>query len=120
MHSSRIAEIEVRLDAIEAERKALAEELVRLRANGFLLKEQLPKTGGGPCVVPQTSTEKVALFLKLFCARESVFPRLWENSRTGRKGYAPACRNEWTRGVCGKPKVKCSECPHQAFPPPNA
>jgi len=24
-------------------------------------------------------------------------------------------RNEWVRGVCGKPQVKCGECPNQAF-----
>lgn len=28
----------------------------------------------------------------------------------------PACNNEWRSGVCEKPKVKCSECPSQAFP----
>ncbi|NJO33943.1 MAG: hypothetical protein HC869_13190 [Rhodospirillales bacterium] len=27
------------------------------------------------------------------------------------------CRNEWARSVCGKPQVKCSECPNQAFQP---
>lgn len=26
-------------------------------------------------------------------------------------GYSPACRNEWVRGICGKPQVKCGECP---------
>ena len=30
-------------------------------------------------------------------------------------GYAPACANEWVQGVCEKPRVKCGECPHQAF-----
>ena len=27
------------------------------------------------------------------------------------------CRNEWVRGVCGKPLIKCGECPNQAFVP---
>ena len=27
------------------------------------------------------------------------------------------CRNEWVRGVCGKPQAKCGECPNQAFIP---
>jgi hypothetical protein len=57
----------------------------------------------------------LALFLKLFRARESVFPKLWENRAKGIKGYSPACKNEWVRGVCGKPQMKCSECPSQAF-----
>src|SRR5690606_23685476 len=66
--------------------------------------------------VPQTPDEKVDLFLKLFRCRESVYPKLWENSAKGTKGYSPACRNEWVRSVCDKPKVKCSDCPNQAFP----
>ena|ERR1019366_6872713 len=43
------------------------------------------------------------------------FPVRWENRNTGKSGYAPACANEWVRGVCGKPQVKCGECPNQAF-----
>src|SRR3989338_3656906 len=66
--------------------------------------------------VPTTADEKVELFLRLFRCRESVYPKLWENRAKGTKGYSPACRNEWVRGVCGKPQVKCSECPSQAFP----
>ncbi len=32
-------------------------------------------------------------------------------------GYSPACHNEWVRGICKKPQVKCSECLHQGFIP---
>ena len=64
---------------------------------------------------PSTAGEKVALFRSLFRGRDDVFPKLWVNPRTDRKGYAPACSNEWVRGVCEKPRVKCSECPNQAF-----
>jgi hypothetical protein len=28
---------------------------------------------------------------------------------------APACANEWVRGVCEKPRVKCAECPNRRF-----
>ncbi len=66
---------------------------------------------------PVTSAEKVALFRSLFRGREDIYPKFWSNARTGRKGYAPACANEWVRGVCEKPRVKCGECPHQAFLP---
>jgi hypothetical protein len=41
----------------------------------------------------------------------------WENLKTGKSGYAPACHNEWKPGICHKPRVKCSECRHQAFVP---
>ena len=64
---------------------------------------------------PSTAGEKVALFRGLFRGRDDVFAKLWVNPRTDRKGYAPACANEWVRGVCEKPRVKCSECPNQAF-----
>ena len=49
--------------------------------------------------VPTTADEKIALFKRLFRGREDVFPRLWENARTGKKaastnsrGYANASR----------------------------
>src|SRR5439155_1362889 len=58
-----------------------------------------------------------ALFRSLFRGRDDIYPRFWTNARTGRKGYAPACGNEWIRGVCEKPRVKCGECPNQAFLP---
>ncbi len=66
---------------------------------------------------PATPAEKVALFRRLFRGRDDVFAKLWVNPRTDRKGYAPACANEWVRGVCEKPRVKCGECPNQAFVP---
>ena len=60
---------------------------------------------------------KIALFRSLFRGREDVLPRRWENPKTGKAGYAPMYRNEWVRGVCGKPQVRCIECPNQAFIP---
>jgi len=64
-----------------------------------------------------TPGDKVALFLRLFRGLDNVYPKLWQNHKTGKKGYSPACANEWVRGVCEKPRVKCGECPNQAFPP---
>lgn len=61
--------------------------------------------------------EKIALFRSLFRGREEVHARRFENARTGRSGYAPACGNEWVRGVCEKPRVKCGDCPHQSWLP---
>jgi hypothetical protein len=61
--------------------------------------------------------EKIALFRSLFRGREDVYPRRFESRKTGKAGYAPACANEWVRGVCEKPKIKCAECPHRRFLP---
>lgn len=58
--------------------------------------------------------EKIALFQGIFRGREDVFARYWESRRTGRKGYSPACRNEWKEGVCFKP---CSNCRNKDYIP---
>ncbi len=54
---------------------------------------------------------KIALFRSLFRGREDVYPRRFESRKTGKFGYSPACANEWVRGVCEKPRIKCAECP---------
>jgi len=64
-----------------------------------------------------TPADKIALFRSLFRGREDVFPRRFENAKTGKSGYAPVCGNEWARGLCHKPKVKCAECPARDFLP---
>lgn len=60
---------------------------------------------------------KIALFTSLFRGRQEVHARRFENPRTGRTGYSPACGNEWTRGICEKPRIKCGDCPHQRWLP---
>jgi hypothetical protein len=60
---------------------------------------------------------KLLLFERLFQGRPDVFPKHWENTK-GRSGWAPCCANEWEPGVCEKPRVKCGECPNQAFVAP--
>jgi superfamily II DNA or RNA helicase len=60
-------------------------------------------------------TDKVNLFLRLFRGRDDVYPKRWQNQKSGKNGYSPTCANEWVRGVCEKPRVKCGECSNQAF-----
>jgi superfamily II DNA or RNA helicase len=109
-------------DRIEKEAARLARLEVDVEATKARLKElraHLPAASDAPLLLPKGPTvrDKVALFKSLFRGREDVFPRLWENPRKGTKGYAPACFNEWVQGVCEKPRVKCGECPNQAFIP---
>jgi superfamily II DNA or RNA helicase len=66
---------------------------------------------------PRTTADKIRLFRERFRGREDVFPRRWESARSGKSGYSPACANEWARGLCGKPKTRCSECSSKAFLP---
>jgi len=62
---------------------------------------------------------KIALFQGLFRGRQDVYSRRFESRKTGRAGYSPVCGNEWVQGICEKPRIKCSECPHQRFLPVN-
>ncbi len=66
--------------------------------------------------VPRTNDEKVALFRQLFQGREDVFPTRFE-SKKGKSGYSPACKNKFAPGLCDLPKVKCGDCKNQAFTP---
>ncbi|HEX5241682.1 MAG TPA: DEAD/DEAH box helicase family protein, partial [Tepidisphaeraceae bacterium] len=64
----------------------------------------------------RSSTQaKIALFRSLFRGRDDVYARRFENRKTGRGGYAPACANEWVPGVCEKPRIKCAQCPQRRF-----
>jgi len=60
---------------------------------------------------------KIACFRSLFRGRADVFPLRFESRKTGRAGYSPACANEWIRGVCEKPRVRCADCPNQSWIP---
>jgi superfamily II DNA or RNA helicase len=64
-----------------------------------------------------SSQAKIALFRSLFRGREDVYARRFESRKTGKTGYAPACVNEWVRGICEKPRIKCAECPNRRFLP---
>src|SRR5271170_1332359 len=95
---SEIAQIRERLAELDAERASLEGRLAALASEAAA-----PPWLGTPDAKRVTNTspapEKIALFRKLFVGREDVFPLRWENGRTGRAGYAPACANEWVKGI---------------------
>src|SRR5688572_8049759 len=72
---------------------------------------------GQPLNQRSPAAAKIAVFRSLFRGREDVYPRRFESRKTGKSGYAPACANEWVRGVCEKPRIKCAECPNRRFLP---
>ena len=116
---NEIKYVRARLRALETEQLALRdrlEELERQRA-GFDAPSSALNLATPPVTMASSSFAKVALFRRLFAGREDVFPIRWENWKTGKSGYAPACANEWVKGVCNKPRIKCGECPNQAFIP---
>ena len=116
---ARITELVARLTALERERAEILAEINTLRSvwneEAAAIKAVPSANAGDPIDRNSTIEKKIALFRRLFRGRSDVFPIRWENDTTGRNGYAPACANEWQRGICEKPKVKCSACPNQAF-----
>ena len=63
------------------------------------------------------SEDKIRVFRSLFRGRTDVYPRRFESRKTGKSGYAPACANEWVKGVCEKPRIKCADCLNRRFLP---
>ena len=116
--NDEVAAIRNRLGALRAEQAALQARLAELDADG----SSAGRRSLDPASVTDSSSpaEKVALFRSLFRGREDVFPKRWSNARSGRSGYAPACANEWAPRICDKPRIKCRECPNQAFIPVTA
>ncbi|MDA3887304.1 MAG: DEAD/DEAH box helicase family protein, partial [Allgaiera sp.] len=119
---ANIARVRARLADLDVERRQLQREMASLEIG--LAAEPAPTVKrpsfeNAPVTNASPSHEKVDLFRGLFAGRPDVFPVRWENRKTGRSGYSPACANEWVKGMCGKPKVKCGECPHQKFIPPD-
>lgn len=58
----------------------------------------------------------IALYRELFYGRQDVFAVRWENEKAGTHGYAPKCKNEWDRNICGKlQKLKgvCKNCAYR-------
>ena len=122
--------------AIESEEARLAElhrSVAERTAHLATLREQLDAVPHGqlsivsepaaaPLSTPTSNAQKIALFRSLFRGREDVFARRWQNPKTERSGYSPACANEWEHGVCEKGigagrRATCGDCTNQAFLP---
>jgi superfamily II DNA or RNA helicase len=115
-----IADLQNRLADLDRERANVVAALELLKRRPTVEAQSTPTSQIVGTVASPTAlsnAEKIALFRSLFRGRDDVFPRRWENLKTGKAGYAPACHNEWKRGVCEKPRIKCSNCPNQAFVP---
>lgn len=94
-----IAKVLMRLNELEAERVELE---VKLRE----LERPPPPTSRAASEASGTGA-----------AARMCFPFVGRK-KSGKSGYAPACANEWVRGVCNKPNnIGCDECRNQAFIP---
>ncbi|MBI5098546.1 MAG: DEAD/DEAH box helicase family protein [Nitrospirae bacterium] len=105
-----IFSIKKRLTGIDAEREKLVNELNELQT-ALADIESASFSSPTASVTAQSSTnKKIALFRILFRGREDVYPKFWISKKTGAVGYSPVCENEWLRGICKKPSVKCGVC----------
>jgi hypothetical protein len=117
-NEERANEIRARLAVLEKEKQTLLKEFNALCQNPDIHSTHSTPCGSFASETPLTSSEqRLELFQKLFCCRTDVFPKFWQNSKTGATGYSPACKNEWVKCVCLKPKVKCADCPNRSFVP---
>jgi superfamily II DNA or RNA helicase len=105
------------LATLDRERSKILDQLSALEYTQASEAANQPSQIAAYVTTASPASKKVALFRSLFRGREDVFPRRWDNPKTGKAGYAPVCRNEWVRGICRKPRVKCGACPNQAFIP---
>ncbi|MGD9567493.1 MAG: DEAD/DEAH box helicase family protein [Sedimentibacter sp.] len=61
-----------------------------------------------------SNAEKINLFMSLFKGRTDVYAKRWQ-SKEGKSGYSPVCLNEWKKGICHKPTVKCFNCANKLY-----
>lgn len=76
----RLREINLELRALETRQ----EELVRDREHLLAEERRAEATAALP-----SPHEKIALFLSLFRCRGEVYPRFWENPKSGKMSYSP-------------------------------
>ena len=116
-----LSEAEKELACLESRRTVLIEDIQKLKQQrmSLHLADAVPDIEKAPeCVTNSSpSKTKINLFMDLFRGRQDVYPRRFESRRTGKTGYQPACRNEWKKGRCRKPRVKCANCDYREFQP---
>jgi superfamily II DNA or RNA helicase len=105
-----ITEIEAEIARLDNVRHQAATELEKLRVELTHLADVEHGTAEAQFTKYAPPQEKIQLFANLFRGRDDVFARLWENRKTGKKGYSPVCEYEWQPGICTKPEVKCTNC----------
>jgi hypothetical protein len=113
----KIRTLEIQLKELDVKKVALLEELKKAHIELENSTSNIALIETHTIFSPE---EKIKIFMNLFRGRMEVFPKRWDNAKTGKSGYSPTCSNEWIRGICNKPRIKCSECPNQAFIPLTA
>lgn len=103
------------------DKKELIEIIQSLQCENKRLKEKIYGKLEEKEEIKETRTisneEKVKIFMEVFRGRTDVYAKRWTSNKTGKSGYSPVCKNEFSRSKCDKPRVKCSECPFRELVP---
>ncbi len=114
----KIENIDSRISSLESLKKELAGQLKYLSSGNNISNSGARKGfSEGQISTEVPAVERVRLFRELFRGREDVYARLWKSKKTGKSGYSPVCKNEWTPGICKKPVIRCSACPSRELVP---
>ncbi len=100
LRMSRVTELRREIETLEGQKRAKEEELRRLQSGPRSLFDAAGRADHPATML--NPEEKIALFLGLFGARRDVYPRFWENTDSGKKGYSPAYVTDHEAGAFGK------------------
>ena len=95
------------IEKLEKENKELKEKIY-----GKIEVKDLPKESKDI-----SNEEKVKIFMEVFKGRTDLYAKRWTSNKTGKSGYSPVCKNEFSVYKCDKPRMKCSECPYRELLP---
>jgi superfamily II DNA or RNA helicase len=112
---SQLKQARQRLAILDAERSSLLQLIATLERQSspeYGSERSLSSSKHTPTIVRNhmPDHDKIKMFRSIFRGREDVYALRFESKRTGRNGYSPACKHEWVRGVCLKPKIRCGQC----------
>lgn len=107
------------LDSLEKEE--LIQIIENLQKENTSLREQLYGMAGKQEIAQKheniSNEEKIKIFMEVFRGRQDIYAKRWESNKTGKSGYSPVCKNEFSTYKCDKPRIKCSECPYRELLP---
>ncbi|MDR1897008.1 MAG: DEAD/DEAH box helicase family protein [Prevotellaceae bacterium] len=113
----RIAELETQNFALLKENKRLREALglqceiiVEQTEENASLEQNTIIQCDGSINKYSPSNEKIRLFMSLFRGRTDIYAKRCYSKNFNSSYYIPACKSEWVRGICERPKVKCKNC----------
>ena len=95
------------IEKLEKENKELKEKIY-----GKIEVKDLPKESKDI-----SNEEKIKIFMEVFKGRTDLYAKRWVSNKTGKSGYSPVCKNEFSVYKCDKPRMKCSECPYRELLP---